>query len=140
MPLTPLPEEDEDAPIPLGGSNVFVPRTEKESNYMYDRKIMTVNHMHTTLAFLTLVRHMDRTGATPDDMVAGNMACKSLPLIKFDPKVDPKVSQIWCWGVAQCLLLQSEHDKHTMMKAHKVDNMDDLNSEVLKTVKENLYR
>ena len=140
VPLVPIDEEDCHVPVPFGGSNVFIPKTIRESNYMYDRKIMTVNHMHTTLAFLTLVQHMKDTGATPDEMVAGESACMSLPLIEYDESVSPPDNYIWCWAVAQVLLLMSEHDRSTMRKSHKVTTDEDLNKDLLERAKTKLKR
>ena len=142
VPLTPQPDTgDPDAPpFPLGGDNVFVPKTERQSNYMYERKIMTVNHMHTTLAFLSLVRYMEDNDLTPRQMVGGSGACMSLPLVRYDPSLKARFNTIWCWGVAQCLLLESEHDKATMLKAHKVSTEEELNADILRTVRENLDR
>jgi len=142
VPLTPIPEEELEAgpPLPLGGSNVLIPTTERESDYMYDRKIMTVNHMHTTLGFLTLVRYMEEMGASPAEMVEGESACKSLPLVSWKESPNPRSDIIWCWAVAQCLLLISEHDRASMMKSHGVKTDEELNSDLLGQVRENLAR
>jgi len=140
VPLTPIDLEDIRVPIPFGGSNVFIPQTVRESNYMYDRKIMTVNHMHTTLAFLSLVKYMNESGASPEDLVAGESACMSLPLIHFDPSLNPRENQIWCWAVAQVLLLISEHDRSTMLRSHNVSTDEELNKDLLDRIKQKLER
>lgn len=142
VPLTPQPEEqDRPVPLPFGGQTVFIPTTERESDYMYERKIMTVNHMHTTLAFTSLVEYMTENDLEPADIVSGESACISIPLVKWDASLtNPKTNTIWCWAVAQCLLLMSEHDRKTMMKSHKCTTDDEFVQDLLNRAKEKLNR
>mmetsp|Transcript_26408 Transcript_26408/g.46989 ORF Transcript_26408/g.46989 Transcript_26408/m.46989 type:complete len:640 (-) Transcript_26408:299-2218(-) len=142
VPLTPQPEEEDAVfPMPFGGRTVFVPNTERESDYMYERKIMTVNHMHTTLAFMSLVKYMEDNNLDPEDLVEGESACISAPLVKWDSSLaNPRTNTIWCWAVAQCLLLMSEHDRKTMMKSHKCTTDDEFVEDLLSRAKDKLNR
>jgi hypothetical protein len=87
IPLTPserLCAVDEDCREPLGGKSVFYPRTQAMADYRYQRKIFFVNHMHTTLALMTLCRHRSATNATAEEMLDYDGACVPLPLLNPD--------------------------------------------------------
>jgi hypothetical protein len=45
--------------MPLEGENVMVPTDNDVAEYFYQRKLLTVNGMHTTLAFMTLCEDFD---------------------------------------------------------------------------------
>ena len=45
--------------MPLDGENVMVPTDNDVAEYFYQRKLLTVNGMHTTLAFMTLCEDFD---------------------------------------------------------------------------------
>jgi len=53
------PKQESDNEMPLGGDNVAVPTDSDVAEYFYQRKLLTVNGMHTTLAFMTLCEDFD---------------------------------------------------------------------------------
>ena len=52
--LTQPETENDQREVPLDGDEVLIPSSEKESEYLYRKKLLTVNGMHTVLAFRTL--------------------------------------------------------------------------------------
>jgi hypothetical protein len=68
--------------MPLGGDNVMVPADEQVAEYFYQRKLLTVNGMHTTLAFMTLCEDFDAKKELTRELMegvrvpAGPIACK----------------------------------------------------------------
>lgn len=125
IPLTPserLCAVDEDCREPLGGKSVFYPRTQAMADYRYQRKIFFVNHMHTTLALMTLCRHRSATNATAEEMLDYDGACVPLPLLNPDDVSDLQKLELRAWATAQILLLMQQFDLEVMMEA--VDDCD----------------
>ena len=105
---------------PFAGDHVLVPRREAEADYLCKRKLLMVNGMHTTLAFLTLCRKVP-DGVIPPlekDKLQPPHAAYELITLKTAGKQD--VDLIKCWAVARVLLLLFEHNHETIMGAHKV--------------------
>jgi len=112
---------------PFAGDAIWIPRSSEEASYLYRRKLMLVNGLHTTLAFLTLCHHVDvldplvriPTPTDGDKLVA--------PLDKYVLMTDESApdeeskNKIWCWAVARCLCLMQEPGLEVIKKAHAAD-------------------
>jgi len=101
--------------VPLAGSSVFVPRTMEVADYRYQRKIYFVNHMHTTLALMTLVRHRQANNRSVEEMLDYDGAC--VPLKLLNPETVPEMQklELKAWMVAQILMLVHEFTVPLMM-------------------------
>ena len=118
------------APLPaFAGPTVAIPRTSAAANYLCRRKLLTVNGMHTTLAFLTLRKHESGPG------VAGDY-----PLVTTKTANEQECDVIRCWAVARCCLLIFEHDIDVMKSAHGVETNAELFSSLLAISNEVLKR
>eukprot|EP00242_Pyramimonas_sp_CCMP2087_P012728 CAMPEP_0198199724 /NCGR_PEP_ID=MMETSP1445-20131203/2914_1 /TAXON_ID=36898 /ORGANISM="Pyramimonas sp., Strain CCMP2087" /LENGTH=536 /DNA_ID=CAMNT_0043869615 /DNA_START=110 /DNA_END=1720 /DNA_ORIENTATION=- len=113
-------------PIPLGGEVVFMPRTKEIADYRYTRKLYFVNHMHTTLALMTLARYRQEKHISTEALLEGDGACIPLPLVNPDKMPMYQKMELKAWMVAQILMLMKEYEADIVMEAHDVSNIDDL--------------
>lgn len=106
---------------PLAGDIVQTAANEEDSSYLYRKKLLTVNGMHTVIAFRTLC-----------DYAAGQKSyvppekCPSMPLLSEETITQTQRDEIWAWGVAQMLVLMWEHGLPTMMRVHQQDTAEGL--------------
>ena len=107
---------------PFGGANILVSRVASQSDYLCRRKLLIVNGLHTTLAFLTLAQAVPRGTseevALVDDKLNGKLA--ALPLIKLDTASQAQRRLMWCWSAARLLVLLNEVDVEVIQSAHGV--------------------
>jgi len=115
-PLPPGSPED-----PFAGSAVLKPNTLAQADYLERRKLVTVNGMHTTLAFLSLAHHCrntDRAIELQDDKLASPL--NELPLQTM-ATLDEKVQrEVLAWCAARQLFLIFEFGEDFVMLAHGV--------------------
>jgi beta-phosphoglucomutase-like phosphatase (HAD superfamily) len=126
---------DEDF-LPLGGDGVQLPEKEAHARYLYRKKLLTVNGMHTVIAFISLREYARKQGPdfeVPDEPV-------NIPLISADTLTEATRQEIWQWAVAQLLVLMWEHGVPTMMKVHEVDDEAALVAELLEHERVTLQR
>jgi len=106
-------------PLPFAGANVQQPTTDMGSQLLHEKKLLTVNGTHTTLAFLTLIEAEPETQGPPKashELLAYNAE------EGFTSGDSDGVSRdLWVWAVArQVLLLSTYHEevaRHTMKKS-----------------------
>lgn len=109
------------APFPVGPARapqVLTPAHEPEAEYLCRRKLVTVNGMHTTLAFMTLCARCAGAGGVPleaDKLVAPHDA---LALLSDATASADDKARIWAWAVARQLLLLFEHPREVVKGAH----------------------
>mmetsp|Transcript_10293 Transcript_10293/g.26403 ORF Transcript_10293/g.26403 Transcript_10293/m.26403 type:complete len:911 (-) Transcript_10293:225-2957(-) len=133
------PPQSPFAQVPLGGEEVVVPESAAMGAYLYKRKLVMVNGMHTTLAFLTLVyNEMQRSMGSPDE-VAG-FACEDLMLMTQSTAPEEVANDIWAWAVAQILSIMWENEERFMQTAHGVENNQELVENFLEIAKLNQKR
>jgi len=119
------PPENPNAQIPLVGEAVTVPQTAAIGAYLYNRKVIMVNGMHTTLAFITMVwNEMQRSMGGPGE-VAG-YALEDLPLETYASAPEEVQEDIWCWSIAQILKLMWDNDEDLMREAHLANSNQEL--------------
>jgi len=137
MVLTPTAElfdpeaEHKHAPIPIAGEPVFIPRTKEIANYRYQRKIFFVNHMHTTLALMTLARYRQKHHLPVNQLlvcedeevdvegkVIGEIKRACMPLTLCSPANVTEVQKIELksWMVAQILMLVQQFPLDVMLE------------------------
>ena len=98
------------APLPaFAGPAVTIPQAPATAQYVCRRKLLTVNGMHTTLAFMTL-----------QEREAGPGILGDYPLLTPGVATAEQQRSIWAWAVARGCLLLFEHDVEVMMNAHAV--------------------
>lgn len=107
-----VPPEDS-MPPPLKGSHVQIPRLQAQAEYFTQRKLVTVNGMHTTLAFLTLVKMVPEGGLQGDGW-------KDFSLLTHAAGTKEEKSRMWLWVVARLLFLTWQHEPRIIKEAHKV--------------------
>eukprot|EP00440_Ansanella_granifera_P074772 gb/GFBE01081143.1/.p1 GENE.gb/GFBE01081143.1/~~gb/GFBE01081143.1/.p1 ORF type:complete len:950 (+),score=198.27 gb/GFBE01081143.1/:1-2850(+) len=106
-------------PLPFAGANVHEPVTELGSQFLHQKKLLTVNGTHTTLAFLTLLQAEPDTEGPPKD---------SHELLTYDADegmnsgdVDSVARDLFVWSIARQVQLLSEYHEevavHTMKKS-----------------------
>ena len=101
--------EEVDLQVPMGGETVVVPESQLVANYLYRRKLVTVNGMHTTLAFITLLAQGE--SALPVRCEEHKWTCPDVELITYASAGDKDKKMIWSWAVAQLLMLAWEHGR-----------------------------
>ena len=103
----------DDESLPLAGDMVESPENDADSQYLYRKKLLTVNGMHTVIAFRTLSSYAasQRSFQPPEK-------CPSLPLLSDETITPEQREEIWSWGVAQLLVLMWEHGVTTMKRVH----------------------
>jgi len=118
--LKPLiyPGEKKNEGVPMAGQGVTVPQKEAHAQYLYRKKLLTVNSMHTVVAFISLLEHAIKQG--PEFKIPETPL--DIPLISKATLTDARREEIWAWAVAQLLVLMWEHGVPTMMQVHKVDS------------------
>ena len=113
--------EGADGDGPLAGDYVSNPENEKDSRYLYRKKLLTVNGMHTVIAFRTLCSYaQNQRNFQPPEK------CLALPLLSDETITEEQRREIWTWGVAQLLVLMWEHGPPTMMRVHGKDTTEEL--------------
>jgi hypothetical protein len=127
--------EGADGDGPLAGDYVSNPENEKDSRYLYRKKLLTVNGMHTVIAFRTLCSYAasQRSFQPPEK-------CPSLPLLSDETITPEQREEIWSWGVAQLLVLMWEHGVTTMKRVHGKESDEELVSFMLEGLRETLDR
>ncbi len=120
---------------PLAGDFVQNPENEADSSYLYRKKLLTVNGMHTVIAFRTLCSYAStqRNFSPPE-------SCLALPLLSDETVTDEQRAEIWSWGVAQVLVLMWEHGIPTMMRVHGQDTTEGLVNILLDQLRTTLDR
>uniref|UniRef100_A0A0G4I719 Uncharacterized protein n=1 Tax=Chromera velia CCMP2878 TaxID=1169474 RepID=A0A0G4I719_9ALVE len=99
----------EDAPRPaFVGGNVQIPILEAQARYFCQRKILCVNGMHTTLAFMTLCKF--EKGNRPGEH----------ELMTWETATEAEKERLWAWAVSRCILCVFEHDVDIIKSAHNV--------------------
>lgn len=121
--VKPLDGPHEPPRPPFAGRNVLLPRLQQQAEYLCRRKIVTVNGMHTTLAFLTLCTHLMEDGAEPLSLVNDKLTApeSDLPLVTLRTASDAQRDAIRAWAAARQLLLLFEFSADVMMVAHDID-------------------
>jgi beta-phosphoglucomutase-like phosphatase (HAD superfamily) len=130
------PSEGEDGePLPLMGDHVQSPENEADSKYLYRKKLLTVNGMHTVIAFRTLCSFAasQRSFQPPEK-------CPSMPLLSDETITAEQRHEIWSWGVAQLLVLMWEHGVTTMKRVHRKETDEELVEFLLDTLRTTLDR
>ena len=113
--------EGADGDGPLAGDYVSNPENEKDSRYLYRKKLLTVNGMHTVIAFRTLCSYaQNQRNFQPPEK------CLALPLLSDETITEEQRREIWTWGVAQLLVLMWEHGLTTMMRVHGKESAEEL--------------
>ena len=113
--------EGADGDGPLAGDYVSNPDNEKDSRYLYRKKLLTVNGMHTVIAFRTLCSYaQNQRNFQPPEK------CLAIPLLDDETVTEEQRKEIWTWGVAQLLVLMWEHGLPTMMRVHNKESADEL--------------
>jgi HAD superfamily hydrolase (TIGR01509 family) len=113
--------EGADGDGPLAGDYVSNPENEKDSRYLYRKKLLTVNGMHTVIAFRTLCSYaQNQRNFQPPEK------CLAIPLLDDETVTEEQRKEIWTWGVAQLLVLMWEHGLPTMMRVHNKESADEL--------------
>ena len=111
------PEGADGEPGPLAGELVQTPENEADSRYLYRKKLLTVNGMHTVIAFRTLCAFAEtqRNFQPPEK-------CPAMPLLSDETVTEEQRKEIWSWGVAQLLVLMWEHGTTTMKRVHGLES------------------
>jgi len=119
----------------LAGDQVQEPENETDSSYLYRKKLLTVNGMHTVIAFRTLCAHaaLERNYQPPDK-------CPALTLISSETITEEQRHELWSWSVAHILVLMWEHGLTTMMRVHKQDTLEGLVALLLDQMRATLDR
>jgi len=112
---------------PFAGDAIWIPRSNEEASYLSTRKLILVNGLHTTLAFLTLCHQVDVLDPlvqiplpTEKDKLAVPLDTCVLMTSESAPDEETK-NKIWCWAVARCLCLLHEPGLEVIKKAHSTD-------------------
>ncbi|CAN0141845.1 unnamed protein product, partial [Scytosiphon promiscuus] len=108
--LAPLP--------PFKGEHVQIPRIPAEAEYFCRRKILLVNGMHTTLAFLTLCKC--EGGSLQGD------GWKEHILITPATATEKENDLVWRWAVARVMYVMWEHEPDIIKAAHDVQTDEEL--------------
>ncbi|CAM9846357.1 unnamed protein product, partial [Hapterophycus canaliculatus] len=103
-PLAPLP--------PFKGKHVQIPRIPAEAEYFCRRKILLVNGMHTTLAFLTLCKR--ESGSLQGD------GWKEHILVTPATATEEENALVWRWAVARVMYVMWEHEPDIIKAAHDI--------------------
>eukprot|EP00903_Cladosiphon_okamuranus_P005882 g5818.t1 len=109
-PLAPLP--------PFKGGHVQIPRISAEAEYFCRRKIILVNGMHTTLAFVTLCK-LESGGLEGDSW-------KDHILVTPATATEQENALVWRWAVARVMYIMWEHEPDVIKAAHGVDSDEEL--------------
>eukprot|EP00472_Partenskyella_glossopodia_P007622 CAMPEP_0197540712 /NCGR_PEP_ID=MMETSP1318-20131121/66751_1 /TAXON_ID=552666 /ORGANISM="Partenskyella glossopodia, Strain RCC365" /LENGTH=310 /DNA_ID=CAMNT_0043099797 /DNA_START=6 /DNA_END=938 /DNA_ORIENTATION=- len=109
--------------LPFGGSVVVTTETEAKAKYFSRRKILLCNGTHTTLAFITLVKEMQKNqneSVTPlSDMgLPGNYK-----LLDFARADEEGKRMIWAWLLARCYIITQEFSEEVLKSSHGVSSM-----------------
>ena len=125
----------DDESLPLAGDMVESPENDADSQYLYRKKLLTVNGMHTVIAFRTLSSYAasQRSFQPPEK-------CPALPLLSDETITPEQREEIWSWGVAQLLVLMWEHGVTTMKRVHGKESDEELVSFMLQGLRETLDR
>ncbi|CAM9399869.1 unnamed protein product [Phaeothamnion confervicola] len=110
---------------PFAGEGVKMPRLEAEAEYFCQRKIIMVNGMHTTLAFLTLLSKVTGAGKAEGES-AHHGIVPVMPPLEHDlltPDIASPEEQrvIWLWAVARLIFVMWEHEPSIIKAAHGVE-------------------
>ena len=120
---------------PLAGEIVQNPDNEEDSSYLYRKKLLTVNGMHTVIAFRTLCDY-----ASTQKGYKHPEKCPALPLLSDETITQEQRDEIWSWGVAQILVLMWEHGLQTMMRVHQQSTAEGLVNVLLEQLRTTLDR
>lgn len=117
--VRPLPG---DAPeVPFAGGAVLKPNTMAQADYLERRKLVTVNGMHTTLAFLSLAHHCRNTEKAielQDDKLVSPL--HELPLQTMATLDEAAQREVLAWAAARQLFLIFEFGEDFVMLAHDI--------------------
>eukprot|EP00931_Biecheleriopsis_adriatica_P064844 TRINITY_DN3952_c0_g1_i1.p1 TRINITY_DN3952_c0_g1~~TRINITY_DN3952_c0_g1_i1.p1 ORF type:complete len:954 (+),score=166.17 TRINITY_DN3952_c0_g1_i1:63-2924(+) len=106
-------------PLPFAGANVHEPTTELGARFLHEKKILTVNGTHTTLAFLTLLQAEPETQGPP--MSSHELLTYDVDKAIDAGDVDGVGRDLWVWAIARQVQLLSEYHeeiaRHTMKKS-----------------------
>jgi len=110
---------------PFAGKGVLVPRARAQADYLCRRKLLIVNGLHTTLAFLALAQAVPR--GSPDKVILstdGRLTGRHAALtLASGAAASPEQKRVtWCWAVARILVLLFEWDIEVVQSAHGVVN------------------
>jgi len=124
-----------DDALPLAGDMVENPENDADSSYLYRKKLLTVNGMHTVIAFRTLCSYAasQRNFQPPEK-------CPSMPLLSDETITLEQRKEIWSWGVAQLLVLMWEHGVTTMKRVHGKESDEELVEYMLEQLRTTLDR
>ena len=121
--------------------HVFHPQANIEAEYLCRRKLLIVNGMHTTLAFLTLCEHLpkdrDPIPLEKDRLTTPHDAYE---LITLATASEWTRRIIWAWAVARQLLLVHEFGVAVMMQAHSVTTPEDAIEVLIEYTRQTLNR
>mmetsp|Transcript_35167 Transcript_35167/g.48783 ORF Transcript_35167/g.48783 Transcript_35167/m.48783 type:complete len:1016 (-) Transcript_35167:135-3182(-) len=157
------PKKGETAKMPLEGDNVLVPQNSEIAEYLYMRKLLTVNGMHTTLAFMTLSENYEKLKKETlkalseqgpealsnsieedeDDVeeeVEEVEEIPDLPLLSTATASEQNNKDLRAWAVAQLLTLMAQFDLDLMLEAHETEDELKLFDELLQIAFDNLDR
>ena len=127
--------EGSDGDGPLAGEMVQNPENDVDSAYLYRKKLLTVNGMHTVIAFRTLASYAatQRNFQPPEK-------CPAMPLLSDENITEEQREEIWSWGVAQLLVLMWEHGTTTMKRVHAKETDEELVEFLLSSLRDTLDR
>lgn len=104
---------------PFAGDHVLVPRVSVEADYLCRRKLLMVNGMHTTIAFLTLSSLVPMGTHVPLENDKLQPPFCDLPLVTLRTSTHSEQREmIRAWTVARILLLLFEWDLEVIKSAH----------------------
>eukprot|EP00904_Undaria_pinnatifida_P005866 jgi/Undpi1/2409/HiC_scaffold_13.g05790.m1 len=106
------------APLPpFTGDHVQIPRIPAEAEYFCRRKILMVNGMHTTLAFVTLCK--EKKGGLQGS------GWKDHALVTPATATQEENVMVWRWDVARLMYAMWEHEPDINKAAHGIESDDE---------------
>ncbi|CAM9808776.1 unnamed protein product [Ectocarpus sp. 6 AP-2014] len=121
------------APLPpFKGDHVQIPRIPAEAEYFCRRKILLVNGMHTTLAFITLCKL--ESGVLQGD------GWKEHILVTPATATEQENALVWRWAVARVMYVMWEHEPDIIKAAHGINTDEELCRTLLGYAKTTLGR
>lgn len=109
-----MPLHSLDAPFPFGGPAVRIAGSEAAAQFVYHRKLLLVNGLHTALAFSTLAE------AAEDEREPSDLAL--VPLAPVSALSEERAAKLRTWAVALALQLLLDHPADVVHEALGVES------------------